>query len=118
MSRPTTRSLGVVAGRGRLFDAHVHVGRDLDGFTAPYDDSSPFSPLRRRGAFAFCMDEPDREPAFGLNDRTLAAAERSQALLIPFVRLDLSAEPIEEARRCLDLGARGIKLHPRAQRFS
>jgi predicted TIM-barrel fold metal-dependent hydrolase len=102
-----------------LFDAHVHVGRDLDGFTAPYDELVSF--LGRYGvgrAFAFCMDEPDREPAFRApNDRTLAAAERSQGLLIPFVRLDLSAEPIEEARRCLDLGARGIKLHPRAQRF-
>ncbi len=33
------------------------------------------------------------------------------------MRLDLSESPIEEATRCLDLGARGIKLHPRAQRF-
>jgi hypothetical protein len=33
------------------------------------------------------------------------------------VRLDLTESPIEEAERCLDLGARGIKLHPRAQRF-
>ena len=37
--------------------------------------------------------------------------------LVPFVRLDLDETPIEEATRCLDLGARGIKLHPRAQRF-
>ena len=70
------------------------------------------------GAFAFCMDEPDREPAFrAANDRTLAAAERSGGALIPFVRLDLAEEPIEEATRCLDLGARGIKLHPRSQGF-
>ena len=33
------------------------------------------------------------------------------------MRLDLTENPIEEAERCLDLGARGIKLHPRAQRF-
>lgn len=102
-----------------LFDAHVHVGRDIDGFTAPYDDLVAF--LMRYGvrrAFAFCMDEPDREPAFRApNDRTLAAAERSNGMLVPFVRLDLGEEPIEEARRCLDRGARGIKLHPRAQRF-
>lgn len=102
-----------------LFDAHVHVGRDIDGFVAPYDELVSF--LRRYGvrrAFAFCMDEPDREPAFRApNDRTLAAAERSEGLLIPFVRLNLSEEPIEEARRCLDRGARGIKLHPRAQGF-
>ena len=36
---------------------------------------------------------------------------------MPFVRLDLNETPIEEATRCLDAGARGIKLHPRAQRF-
>jgi predicted TIM-barrel fold metal-dependent hydrolase len=102
-----------------LFDAHVHVGRDIDGFTAPYEALVAF--LGRYGvgrAFAFCMDEPDREPAFRApNDRTLEAAERSDGLLVPFVRLDLGEEPIEEARRCLDRGARGIKLHPRAQRF-
>ena len=66
----------------------------------------------------FCLDEPDRHPAFSAaNDRTLAFAERSGGRLIPFVRLDLNETPIEEAKRCLDAGARGIKLHPRAQRF-
>jgi predicted TIM-barrel fold metal-dependent hydrolase len=102
-----------------LFDAHVHVGRDIDGFVAPYDELMSF--LGRYDvarAFAFCMDEPDREPAFrAANDRTLAAAERSGGVLIPFVRLDLGQEPVEEAVRCLDLGARGIKLHPRSQGF-
>jgi hypothetical protein len=64
------------------------------------------------------MDEPDREPAFRApNDRTLEHAERSGGRLIPFVRLDMNQEPIEEATRCLDGGASGIKLHPRAQRF-
>jgi uncharacterized protein len=67
----------------------------------------------------FCLDEADREPAFSVpNDRTLAFAERAQGRLVPFVRLDLTAQPLEEARRCLDLGARGIKLHPRAQAFA
>src|SRR4051794_40952446 len=69
-------------------------------------------------AFMFCLDEPDRHPAFhAANDRTLAFAARSGGRLIPFVRLDLNETPMEEARRCLDAGARGIKLHPRAQRF-
>ena len=102
-----------------IFDAHVHVGRDIDGFVAPFEDLMAF--LRRDGvsrAFAFCMDEPDREPAFRApNDRTLAAAKRSDGVLIPFVRLDLAEGPVEEAERCLDRGARGIKLHPRAQGF-
>ena len=102
-----------------LFDAHVHVGRDIDGMVAPFDELIDF--LRRwnvERAFAFCLDEPDREPAFrAANDRTLEAAERSGGLLVPFVRLDLAEQPVEEARRCLDAGARGIKLHPRAQGF-
>jgi hypothetical protein len=69
-------------------------------------------------AFVFCLDEPDRHPGFSAaNDRTLAFAERSNGRLIPFLRLDLNESPLEEARRCLDAGARGIKLHPRAQKF-
>jgi predicted TIM-barrel fold metal-dependent hydrolase len=102
-----------------IFDAHVHVGRDIDGFVGSYDEVMGF--LKRYGvtrAFAFCMDEPDRRPAFRApNDRTLAAAERSEGVLVPFVRLDVGEEPVAEAERCLDRGARGIKLHPRAQRF-
>ena len=102
-----------------LFDAHVHVGRDIDGMVAPYEDLAAF--LQRWGverAFAFCLDEPDREPAFrAANDRTLKAAAGSGGLLVPFVRLDLAASPMEEATRALDAGARGIKLHPRAQGF-
>ena len=38
-------------------------------------------------------------------------------MLVPFARLDLAEQPVEEATRALDAGARGIKLHPRAQAF-
>jgi uncharacterized protein len=103
-----------------LFDVHTHLGNDIDGMVGSYDELTGL--LDRygfRGAFMFCLDEPDREPAFTApNDRTLAHAERSKGRLVPFVRLDLTAQPLEEARRCLDLGARGIKLHPRAQAFA
>jgi predicted TIM-barrel fold metal-dependent hydrolase len=103
-----------------LFDAHTHLGNDIDGMVGDYDELT--SVLDRYGfvhAFTFCLDEPDREPAFSVaNDRTLAHAERSEGRLIPFVRLDLTTTPLEEARRCLDRGARGIKLHPRAQAFA
>jgi predicted TIM-barrel fold metal-dependent hydrolase len=104
-----------------IFDAHVHLGNDIDGMSGLYDELEAIQ--RRYGisrAFMFCMDEPDREPAFRApNDRTLAFAERSGGRLIPFVRLDLTGpDPIGEAERCLDRGARGIKLHPRAQKFA
>jgi uncharacterized protein len=102
-----------------IFDAHVHLGNDIDGMIGDYDELA--RTMEKYGisrAFMFCMDEPDRHPAFKApNDRTLEHAARSEGRLIPFVRLDLAEEPIEEAVRCLDRGARGIKLHPRAQRF-
>jgi predicted TIM-barrel fold metal-dependent hydrolase len=104
-----------------IFDAHLHLGHDIDGFSGQYEELERIMDAYDVSrAFMFCMDEPDREPAFRApNDRTLESAERSNGRLIPFVRLDLTADgPIEEAVRCLDRGARGIKLHPRAQRFT
>ena len=102
-----------------IFDAHLHLGHDIDGMVGDYDDLERV--MENYGisrAFMFCMDEPDRHPGFRApNDRTLEFAEQAGGRLIPFVRLDLGEDPIEEATRCLDRGARGIKLHPRAQRF-
>src|SRR5262245_45791777 len=102
-----------------IFDAHTHLGTDIDGMVGRYD--TLIGSLDQYGisrAFMFCLDEPDRYPGFQAgNDRTLEFAARSEGRLIPFVRLALNEGPIEEARRCLDLGARGIKLHPRAQKF-
>src|SRR5437762_4479575 len=102
-----------------IFDAHTHLGTDIDGMVGNYDDL--IRGMEKYGVswcFMFCLDEPDRHPGFRAgNDRTLMFAERSGGKLIPFVRLDLSEDPIGEATRCLDLGARGIKLHPRAQKF-
>ncbi len=102
-----------------IFDAHTHLGDDIDGMTGRYDEL--IAVMDRYGVSrsnVFCLDEPDRHPGFrDGNDRTLAAAERANGRLIPYVRLDLTEAPIEEAERCLDRGARGIKLHPRAQKF-
>jgi predicted TIM-barrel fold metal-dependent hydrolase len=102
-----------------IFDAHVHLGHDIDGMVGELD--TLLGLMDRYGisrANMFCLDEPDRHPGFRAgNDRSLAFAERSEGRLIPFVRLALDEGPIEEATRCLDRGARGIKLHPRAQRF-
>jgi predicted TIM-barrel fold metal-dependent hydrolase len=102
-----------------IFDAHTHLGHDIDGMVGELDALLAVMDRYAIGqAFMFCLDEPDRHPGFRAgNDRTLAFAEQAGGRLVPFVRLDLGEEPIEEAVRCLDRGARGIKLHPRAQRF-
>jgi predicted TIM-barrel fold metal-dependent hydrolase len=103
----------------RVFDAHTHLGTDIDGMVGELDELLAI--MDRYGterAFMFCLDEPDRHPGFrAANERTLAFAERAGGRLVPFVRLDLTEGPLEEAVRVLDMGARGIKLHPRAQKF-
>ena len=102
-----------------IFDAHTHLGNDVDGMVGRLEEL--LGVMERYGvsqANMFCLDEPDRHPGFRAgNDRTLDFAARSDGRLIPFVRLALDEGPLEEAKRCLDLGARGIKLHPRAQKF-
>src|SRR2546423_378944 len=107
----STRPLAIVAA------ANAAVGL---GMVGDYDQlETLMADYGMTRAFMFCLDEPDRHPSFSAaNDRTLAYAERSGGRLIPFVRLDLNESPIEEANRCLDAGARGIKLHPRAQKFT
>ena len=102
-----------------IFDAHTHLGDDIDGMTGRLDELLAI--MDHYGISrcnVFCLDEPDRHPGFQAgNDRTLEFAGRANGRLIPFVRLDLTEDPIQEAERCLDRGARGIKLHPRAQKF-
>jgi predicted TIM-barrel fold metal-dependent hydrolase len=111
---------GLIPSGAEIFDAHLHLGHDIDGMVGDYDQlEANMAKYGVSRAFMFCLDEPDRHPSFSAaNDRSLAFAERSGGRLIPFVRLDLDESPIEEARRCLDAGARGIKLHPRAQKFT
>ena len=103
-----------------IFDAHLHLGHDIDGMVGDYEQLEELmAAYGISRAFMFCLDEPDRHPSFSVaNDRTLAFAERSEGRLIPFLRLDLNESPLDEAKRCLAAGARGIKLHPRAQSFT
>jgi hypothetical protein len=99
------------------FDVHTHIGEnDPDGTrSAPDRLLASLGPLRAR-AVVFPMHEPEGYPP--ANDRVLAEAEASAGVLVPFCRLDPHADPIGEATRCVAAGARGIKLHPRAEGFT
>jgi hypothetical protein len=48
----------------------------------------------------------------------LEAAARSGGRVVAFCRVDPRRDAVAEARRCLDAGAVGIKLHPRAEHFT
>ncbi len=103
-----------------LGDAHAHLGLDEDGMSLSLEallDGMDRHGLRR--ALVFPLNEPDREPNYRApNDRVLDWAAQSDGRLVPLARLDLNGDPIGEAKRCIARGARGIKLHPRAQRFT
>jgi predicted TIM-barrel fold metal-dependent hydrolase len=99
------------------FDAHTHIGQnDPDGFRSSTSELT--AALEQIGARAavFPMHEPGGYPP--ANDHVIARAQASNGRLVPFCRLDPHApDPAGEAERCLDAGARGIKLHPRAEQF-
>ena len=115
--RPWWDRMRADLGDPALFDAHTHVGdSDPDGARqTPEQLLAALEPVAAR-AVVFPMHEPDGYPA--ANDRVLEAAADSGGRLVAFCRLDPRADPLTEARRCLDAGAKGIKLHPRAERFT
>jgi hypothetical protein len=103
-----------------VLDAHTHLGLDEDGrsLTLPQLLALLDNAGARR-ACVFPLHDPERQPAYSVpNDRVLAWARESDERLIPFCRLDPAESPLAEAERCLTAGARGIKLHPRAQDFA
>lgn len=113
---PWYEQLGALTGPLRTFDAHTHVGvNDPDTFKCTADDLLDALRTTDSRAIAFPMHEPDGYPP--ANDHVIASAAASQGRLVAFCRVDPRADPVAEVRRCLDLGARGIKLHPRAEQF-
>ena len=99
-----------------LFDAHTHTGsNDPDGNSASAEELIEGLELANARAVVFTMQEPDGYPP--ANDRIVEEAAASEGRLVPFCRLDPADEPLREAERALGRGARGIKLHPRAERF-
>ncbi len=103
-----------------VVDAHTHLGRDEDGQAlepaALIGFLDQVAPSAR--ACTFALHDPERSPGYRVpNDRVLRWAQESAGRLYPYCRLDPAEDPVAEAERCLALGARGIKLHPRAQAF-
>jgi len=104
------------AGPLALYDAHTHIGgNDPDGYKQTPDELIEALGDAVARAVVFPMHEPDgyREA----NDAALAAAAEWPERLVAFCRVSPHDGALAEARRALDAGARGIKLHPRAEQF-
>jgi predicted TIM-barrel fold metal-dependent hydrolase len=100
------------------FDAHTHIGHhDPDGYEADPDELiEALDAGGQQKALVFAMQEPDgyREP----NAWVRQAARESGGRLVALARIDPNApDALDEARRGLEEGARGFKLHPRSDSF-
>jgi predicted TIM-barrel fold metal-dependent hydrolase len=118
INRPFWEHLVAQHGPFDLFDVHTHIGaNDPDGFKQTPDELMRVLKRVDARAAVFPMHEPGGYPA--ANDVALAAAEASDGRLFAFARIDpKTSGAAAEARRCLDAGARGLKFHPRAERFA
>src|SRR2546422_5321885 len=102
-----------------LIDAHTHLGLDEDGRSLALAQLlSLMDAAGARRACVFPLHDPERHPGYRVpNDRVVEWSRESDGRLVPFCRLDPLEDPVGETERCLVAGARGIKLHPRAQDF-
>jgi uncharacterized protein len=100
-----------------VFDVHTHVGQH-DPDTMRCSPQELLAAVRQANARAvvFPLQEPDGYR--GPNADVAAAAAASGGRLVAFARVDPHDEPLAEARRALDAGARGLKLHPRGEGFA
>ncbi len=114
---PWFQALMDEAGRPALFDAHTHVGqKDPDGFRQTPEELLAVLHRVNARALVFPMHEPDGYSA--PNDAALEAAAASGGTLTALCRVQPRSDgALAEAERCLDAGAAGIKLHPRAEAF-
>ena len=100
-----------------FFDAHTHIGsNDPDGARCTAEELLALLATVDARAVVFPMREPDGYPE--ANDRVVSEAAVSEGRLVPFCRLDPHEDPVGEASRCVERGARGIKLHPREEAFA
>ena len=104
-----------------IFDAHVHLGNDIDGMVGDFDELLAGAGAVRDLARVHVLPRrarPASRRSRAANDRTLAFAERSGGRLVPFVRLDLTEDPIERGRRAASTPARAGSSCTRARRSS
>ena len=106
----------MLTGPLKTFDAHTHIGvNDPDTFMCTAEELLAALRTTDSRAVAFPMHEPAGYPP--ANDHVIATAAASDDRLVAFCRIDPRRDPVAEIRRCVAAGARGIKLHPRAEEF-
>lgn len=100
-----------------VFDGHVHIGlKDPAGLETTEEEALEALDAVHAKALIFPLKEPQgyREP----NRHLIALAGTRPDQLSALVRVDPADDPVGQTKECLDLGAVGVKLHPRGEGFT
>jgi len=98
----------------KFIDTHIHLGLSLDGgHGRPEDLVKLMNKIGMSHAVIFATDEKDKGATFEApNTRILEISKKFSKQIIGFTRIVPTAgqAAINEFQRCLNLGARGLKL--------
>src|SRR5215212_11877445 len=102
-----------------VFDAHAHIGTDVDGRTMTADGMRERMLAAGVGrSIVFPLNDPNaRDDYSGPNDVVWAAYEEYPDFFVPFFRLNPHRDYDKEFGRCVERGFKGLKLHPVSQGF-
>ncbi len=103
----------------RIFDAHAHVGVDVDGrmMTAEGMHERMLAAGVAR-SIVFPLNDPNaRDDYSGPNDVIWKAQEDFPGIFVPFFRVNPHRDYEKEFARCVERGFAGLKLHPVSQQF-
>ena len=102
-----------------VFDAHAHIGADVDGRMMTAEGMRERMLAAGVGkSIVFPLNDPNaRDDYSGPNDVVWAAYEEFPDFFVPFFRLNPHRDYEKEFERCVGRGFRGLKLHPVSQQF-
>ena len=110
-----------MAGREECWDLHLHLGHSRDGASFSLAEvRKALNEHRINRAVLFAIDEEDAGPTYERSNDRVLKASASDLRLIPFARLSprTGSRAVAELHRSIHSGMRGVKLHPRAEKFS
>jgi predicted TIM-barrel fold metal-dependent hydrolase len=103
----------------QVFDAHAHIGVDIDGRTMTATGmKARLKAANVSRSIVFPLNDPNaRDDYSGPNDVIWAAYEEHPDAFVPFFRLNPHQNYEMEFGRCVSRGFKGLKLHPISQEF-
>src|ERR687893_573007 len=119
MTEPWEWVQGKIPVGTQVFDAHTHIGMDVDGRAMTAAGlQARMEAANIHKSITFPLNDPNARDDFsGPNDVVWAAYEEYPDAFVPFFRLNPHKSYEVEFGRCTERGFRGLKLHPVSQEF-